>query len=230
VTPILKKLAAAALAALLPLSLAACSKGGSSSTPNASGGVSELTMWTHNAGNKNELAAITQIVDDYNASQTKYKVKIQAFPQDSYNQSVVAAAASKKLPCILDIDGPNVPNWAWAATWPAGRDGRDPVEVTADRARPVQGQDLLLRLRRGAHHGVASRSSPSRASGSPPSTPWTKDEFTAALAAEGVRHANPLDIATSFTGSGGPYAYSPFLQSFGGDLINAATTSRPRAP
>ena len=50
-------------------------------------------MWTHNAGNKEELAAITQIVNDYNASQTKYKVKIQAFPQDSYNQSVVAAAA-----------------------------------------------------------------------------------------------------------------------------------------
>ena len=71
-------------------------------------------MWTHNAGNKGELAAITKIVNDYNASQTKYKVKMQAFPQDSYNQSVVAAAASKKLPCILDIDGPNVPNWAWA--------------------------------------------------------------------------------------------------------------------
>ena len=29
-----------------------------------------------------------------------------------------------------------------------------------------------------------------------------------------------LDIATSFTGEWWPYAYSPFLQSFGGDLIN----------
>ena len=27
---------------------------------------------------------------------------------------MVAAAASKKLPCILDIDQPNVANWAWA--------------------------------------------------------------------------------------------------------------------
>ena len=27
---------------------------------------------------------------------------------------MTAAAAAKKLPCILDIDGPNVPNWAWA--------------------------------------------------------------------------------------------------------------------
>ena len=106
-----KRVAVGLLAAALPLSMAACSKGASSSTGSAGG---ELTMWTHNAGNKAELAAVTQIVNDYNASQKKYKVKIQAFPQDSYNQSVVAAAASKKLPCILDIDGPNVPNWAWA--------------------------------------------------------------------------------------------------------------------
>ena len=32
-----------------------------------------------------------------------------AFPQDSYNQSVVAAAAAKKLPCISTSIGPNVP-------------------------------------------------------------------------------------------------------------------------
>ena len=101
--------------AALPLSAVACAKGGSSSQAARDyGGGGTLTMWTHNAGNENELAAIKTIVDDYNASQTKYKVEVQAFPQDSYNQSVVAAAAAKKLPCILDIDGPNVPNWAWA--------------------------------------------------------------------------------------------------------------------
>ena len=83
-------------------------------------------MWTHNAGNKNELASIEAIVDDFNASQTKYKVEVQAFPQDSYNQSVVAAAAAKKLPCILDIDGPNVPNWAWAG-YLAPLEGMDDV-------------------------------------------------------------------------------------------------------
>lgn len=34
-----------------------------------------------------------QVVKDFNASQSKYKVKIQAFPQGSYNDSVVAAAS-----------------------------------------------------------------------------------------------------------------------------------------
>ena len=107
------RLAALALAAALPLTLAACSKGGSSSNADTTpGGTTTLTMWTHNAGNKNELAAVQQIVTDYNASQTKYKVDVQAFPQDSYNQSVVAAAAAKKLPA------------SWTSTAPTSRTGR----------------------------------------------------------------------------------------------------------
>lgn len=107
----LKRLATVSLAVAMALSLAACSKG-SSSTNNAASGT--LTLWTHNAGNANELASINAIVADYNTSQKTYQVKVQAFPQDSYNQSVTAAAAAKNLPCILDVDAPNVPNWAWA--------------------------------------------------------------------------------------------------------------------
>ncbi len=95
-------------------------------------------MWTHNAGNETELAAINQIVSDYNASQTKYKVEVQAFPQDSYNQSVVAAAAAKTLPCILDIDGPNVPNWAWAG-YLAPLDGLDETLSKFLPARSARG-------------------------------------------------------------------------------------------
>ena len=85
--------------------------------PSGGGGSSEggeLTLWTHNAGNKEELAVVNQIVSDYNASQTKNQVKVQAFPQAAYNDAVTAAATSKKLPCILDMDAPIVPNWAWA--------------------------------------------------------------------------------------------------------------------
>jgi len=119
-----KLVAATIVAATLPFTLAACAKGGTSTNAATPGGTQTLSMWTHNAGNKTELAAIQAIVTDYNASQTKYKVDLQAFPQDSYNQSVVAAAAAKKLPCILDMDGPNVPNWAWAG-YLAPLDGMD---------------------------------------------------------------------------------------------------------
>jgi multiple sugar transport system substrate-binding protein len=209
------------LAALLGVTLTGCAKGGSSS----SGGNGELTMWTHNAGNKDELAAITKIVNDYNASQKKYKVKIQAFPQDSYNQSVVAAAAAKKLPCILDIDGPNVPNWAWAG-YLAPLTGLDD---TLSKFLPSVLGKYDNKIYSYGYYDVAltmaTRKSILAANGIRVPTldqPWTKDEFTAALAklkATG-KFQNPLDIATSFTGEWWPYAYSPMLQSFGGDLIN----------
>ena len=183
----IKRLATVALIVALPLSLTACAKGGNSPSGGTSeeGGGGTLTLWTHNAGNKNELAAIKAIVNDFNASQTKYKVEVQAFPQDSYNQSVVAAAAAKKLPCILDIDGPNVPNWAWAG-YLAPLEGMDDTlskYLPIDR-RQVQGQDLLLRLlRRRADDGQPQVDPRASTASAIPTVdkPWTRDEFMAAL-------------------------------------------------
>ena len=63
--------------------LAGCAKGGS--TAGDSDGT--ITLWTHNAGNDAELGAIQQIVDDYNGSQKKYTVKVQAFPQDGFEKT-----------------------------------------------------------------------------------------------------------------------------------------------
>jgi multiple sugar transport system substrate-binding protein len=222
----IKRLAAVILLAMAPATLAACAKGGStSSSSNQSGGGGTVTMWTHNAGNKNELAAIEQIVNDYNASQSKYKVEVQAFPQDSYNQSVVAAAAAKKLPCLLDIDGPNVPNWAWAG-YLAPIEGMDDtlskylpstVGKYNDKTYSFGYYDVALT--------IVSRKSVLKKYGIRTPTvdqPWTGDEFNAAL--KKIKDSGdfdyPLDIATSFTGEWWPYAYSPMLQSFGGDLIN----------
>ena len=225
-TPTTKRVAVGLLAAALPLSLAACSKGSSSSTGAAARWHQTLTMWTHNAGNKTELAAITAIVNDYNASQTKYKVEIQAFPQDSYNQSVVAAAAAKKLPCILDIDGPNVPNWAWAGYLAPLEGSTTRSRSTCRGARQVGRQDVLLRLlRRRARPWSRRKSILEKYGIRIPTTDQPVDEGRVHRRAEedqGLRRLPdyPLDIATSFTGEWWPYAYSPFLQSFGGDLIN----------
>ena len=73
-----------------------------------------LTMWYHGAGNEAEIKIINQIVTDFNASQTDWKVEVQSFPQLAYNDSVVAGALAGNLPDILDVDGPVMPNWAWA--------------------------------------------------------------------------------------------------------------------
>lgn len=225
-TSILKRIAVGALALALPLGASACAKGGSTGRSNeGSGGTKTVSMWTHNAGNKNELAAIEAVVKDYNASQTNYKVEVQAFPQDSYNQSVVSAAAAKKLPCVLDIDGPNVPNWAWAG-YLAPIEGMDDtfskylpsaLGKYNDKIYSYGYYDVTLTM-------VTRKSILEKYDIRIPTAdqPWTKDEFSAAL--EKIKasgdYDNPLDLATSFTGEWWPYAYSPFLQSFGGDLIN----------
>ena len=74
----------------------------------------ELSLWYHGAGNAVERDILTGIVDDFNASQSDWKVVIEQFPQAAYNNSVTAAALSGELPDILDVDGPIMPNWAWA--------------------------------------------------------------------------------------------------------------------
>ena len=74
----------------------------------------KLTMWYHGAGNQAEKDVLLGIINDYNASQGKYVVEVQDFPQISYNDSVVAGALAGNLPDIIDVDGPVMPNWAWA--------------------------------------------------------------------------------------------------------------------
>jgi multiple sugar transport system substrate-binding protein len=219
-----KLVVATLVAATLPFTLAACSKGGTSSSAT-SGGTQTLSLWTHSAGNKDELAAVQQIITDYNGSQTKFKVDLQAFPQESYNQSVVAAAAAKKLPCILDTDGPNVSNWAWAG-YLAPLVGMDDtlskfmpsaVGKWNDKAYSFGYGDVALNF--------TTRKSTLQKYGIRVPTidsPWTADEFTAALTKirDSGNFEYAFDLQTGNTGEWLPYAYSPLLQSFGGDLIN----------
>jgi multiple sugar transport system substrate-binding protein len=214
--------AASAAVAALAIGLVACSSGGASGGDGRGG---NLTLWTHNAGNPAELEAIEKIVADYNASQDENTVKVQAFPQESYNDSVVAAASAGKLPCIVDIDGPNVPNWAWAQYLTP----LDLPDVDLDDFLPsVQGSwdgevysigyyDVALTM--------LSKKSVLEPNGIRIPTadePWTEDELNDALAALKAtgQWEHPLDLGTGGGGEWLPYAYSPFLQSFGGDLID----------
>ncbi|MEM8858083.1 MAG: extracellular solute-binding protein, partial [Chloroflexota bacterium] len=73
-----------------------------------------LSMWYHGAGNEVEANILNSIVEDFNASQSTYVLEVQDFPQESYNESITAAALSGDLPDIIDVDGPVMPNWAWS--------------------------------------------------------------------------------------------------------------------
>lgn len=215
-------LATSLAAASLLGTLGACSKGSASSS---SEGANEITMWTHNAGNPEELKAIEDVVAAYNSSsEAKANVKVQAFPQDSYNDSVVSAASAGNLPCIVDIDGPNVPNWAWAEYLQPLNLSTDLTSNLPSTVAKWDGETYAV-----GYYDVAlammARASDLKAAGVRVATieePWTADEFQDALTKLKAlgKWEHPLDMGTAGTGEWLPYAYSPMLQSFGGDLIN----------
>jgi multiple sugar transport system substrate-binding protein len=214
----------AALVAVLALTGCGQAGQGSGTTQD---GRTELTMWTHSAGNPAELEVYEQIISDFNASQDEYEVVHESFPQGAYNDAIVAAAASGDLPCLLDLDGPIMPNWAWAGYL-------QPLEL------PTELTDSLLPTAVGvwddqiysagywdAALSIFARKSVLEGNGIRIPTvdqPWTKDEFSQALATlKAAGYETPIDIGAEDTGEWWPYAYSPLLQSFGGDLIDRST-------
>lgn len=212
------------------LALAGCGQAGQGNTgttdPTA-GGTAQLTMWTHSAGNPAELEVYERIISDFNASQDKFEIVHESFPQGAYNDAIVAAAAAGDLPCLLDLDGPIMPNWAWAGYL-------QPLQL------PTALTDKLLPTAVGkwdgqiysagywdAALGIFARKSVLDANGIRIPTvdqPWTEAEFDELLGKlKSAGYDTPIDIGAEDTGEWWPYAYSPFLQSFGGDLIDRST-------
>ena len=184
-----------------------------------------LTMWYHGAGNEVEKKILTGIIDDFNKSQGDFAVTLEQFPQKAYNDSVTAAAASGKLPDIIDVDGPVMPGWAWAGYMAPLT--VDPAAYSKFLPGPIgtyNGKVYSIGLWDAAVAMVA-RKSVLDANGIRVPTldkPWTGDEFEAALQklkASG-KFEYPLDLGMAWTGEWYPYAFSPFLQSFGGDMVD----------
>lgn len=193
-------------------------------------GKTMLTLWTHSAGNENEMNVIGKAVTDFNAKQDKYEVSVEAFPQASYNDSVAAASVANSLPCIIDLDGPAVPNFAWSGyIQPLPVTDAELAEMGIMSAAVGRYQDKVYSL---GQFDVAlllyARQSVLDKFGIRIPTleqPWTLDEFDAALKTlkDSGEFEYALDLGTGGSGEWWPYAYSPMLQSFGGDLIDRNT-------
>lgn len=187
-----------------------------------------LSMWYHGAGNEVEKNILNGIITDFNASQSDWKIELQEFPQGAYNEAVVAAALSGSLPDIIDTDGPVMPNWAWSGYMQP----LNLAEGSLDNFLPGaigtwEGKVYSVGLWDAAVAMVTRRSTLEDNGIRIPSLeqPWTADEFNAALEtlkATG-KYDYPLDLGMAWTGEWYPYAFSPFLQSFGGDLIDRST-------
>ncbi len=185
----------------------------------------QISMWYHGAGNPTEGEILNQIITDFNASQGDYEVVLESFPQDSYNDSVTAAALAGNLPDIIDVDGPILPNWAWAgymapleideskiANFLPGTKGRWNGELYAiglwDAACAIYARRSVLEA-----HDIRIPTL---------DEPWNRNEFMTALRAlkAGGDFDYALDLGMAWTGEWYPYAFGPFLQSFGGDIID----------
>jgi multiple sugar transport system substrate-binding protein len=219
-----KKIFWSLLAVLMILSLALAACGGQEVVEPAAGPIT-LSLWYHGAGNETESSIIMQIINDYNASQDAYVVEMEDFPQASYNESIVAAALAGDLPDIIDMDGPVMPNWAWSGYLapldlsPGALDGFLPGAI-GEWDGKVYSVGLW-----DAACAVFARKSVLEENGIRVPTldePWTFEEFDAALetlqATGDYEYA--FDLGMAWTGEWYPYAFSPFLQSFGGDIID----------
>lgn len=186
----------------------------------------ELSLWYHGAGNAEERKILTGIIEDFNASQKEWRVSLQEFPQAAYNESVTAAALSNKLPDILDVDGPNMPNWAWAGYL-------QPLQMSEEKLKNFlpgaigkwNGKLYSVGLWDAALAVFARKSVLEKNDIRIPTLekPWTGEEFTAILeklkATGGFEYA--IDLGMADKTEWYSYAFTPLLESFGGGLIDA---------
>jgi multiple sugar transport system substrate-binding protein len=188
----------------------------------------ELVMYTHNGGNSGEYKDVLKTVTDFNASQKKYKVTIKKFPQASYNDAIVASAAANRLPCILDIDAPVAPAWAYAGYLSPLTVSKSITDKFQASAKGIYDGKLYTLGLYEAAIGLYARKSILKDLGlrTPTvDTPWNLTEFNDALAkakASG-KYTYAISMGTGWTGEWYPYGFSPLLQSFGGDLVDRKT-------
>lgn len=188
----------------------------------------ELSMWFHGAGDEPAMKVINRIIEDFNGSQSDWSVTLETFPQIAYNDSVVAAALAGNLPDILDVDGPVMPNWAWAGyLQPLPIDQSEFDEFLPSAKGVWNGKLYSIGLWDAAVALYARKSTLEELDLRTPTVddPWTREEFMAALDAAKAsgKYEYPLDLGMAWSGEWYPYAFSPLLQSFGGDLIDRST-------
>ena len=188
----------------------------------------ELSLWYHGAGNPEERAVLLNVIDDFNASQSDWSVVMEEFPQESYNSSIVAAALSGDLPDIIDVDGPIMPGWAWSGYMVPLNLSEGALDGFLPGAVGVYNGEVYAVGLWDAAVAIYARQSVLEANDIRIPTleePWTGDEFDAileTLQATGD-FENAFDVGMAWKGEWYTYAISPFLQSFGGDMVDRET-------
>lgn len=202
-------------------------------TAMAQDGKQQVSLWFH-SGQGSERDALAELIDQFNAQSEEYEVVPLEVPEGSYNDQVKAAALAGDLPCVLDFDGPFVYNYVFSGDL-IPLDDYVSEDMLADVLPSIIDQgtvnDQLWSLGQ-FDSGLAlwgNRALLEEAGVRIPEgidDTWTLDEFNAALEAlAGVvpEDGYPLDLQFQLTGEWYSYAFGPWLQSFGGDVIDRET-------
>lgn len=193
---------------------------------------SEITIWFHASG---ASPIYEEQVQRFNSSQDEYRAVITEIPGGAvsgtgYNDAVNAAAVAGDLPCVLDLDGPNAYNYAWAGflepLGPYLPDGyMDDFLPTIVQQATYNDQIYAIGPSDSITGLVSTRPVLEAIGARIPEgidDPWTLEEFNGYLeAAQALdTHDYALDTKMNFgAGEWYTYAFSPVVQSFGGDLI-----------
>jgi multiple sugar transport system substrate-binding protein len=211
------------IAALLAV-LTGCD--GGSHQPQAG---STLRVWAH-AGQAAERAVLEQQVQRFEQHNPDLSVVLSFLPERNYNAQVQSAALAGDLPDVLELDGPYLYNYVW-------QQKLQPL----DRLLPAGLQeDLLPSLRvqgsyRGRLYAVGSFDSGLAlyarrslleqagldAAPAHPDDALSAERFEQLLQALAAQDADGavLDLKLNYPDEWFSYAFSPWLQSAGADLI-----------
>jgi len=216
------------LSICLLLLLTAC---GGQEADHASG-ISVIKVWAH-AGQAPERLILEQQATRFNNSQADLQVRLTFIPERSYNAQIQAAAVAGDLPDLLEFDGPFLFNYVWQQQL-TPLDGLLSATTQEELLPSVFKQGRYLDRLYGVgtfDSGLglfARHSALANAGVRIPTTPedaWTGTEFLSVLELLASRDpdAMVLDLKLNYSGEWFTYAFSPLLQSAGGDLIDRSS-------
>lgn len=210
-----------------------CSACGFTSVPtfgNTSNPI-KLQLFFH-SGQGPERDALNASLQAFSASNPDITVEAVQLPENRYTEQVNLAAMAHSLPCLLDFDGPTLYNYAWSGYLV-------PLDKYVSSAMKADFLPSIINQGTYNHHlyslgqfdsglGIyANKQYLKEAAVRIPTIdyPWTLTEFNSILAklkkVPGVEY--PLDLKMDMNGEWFTYGFSPFVESFGGDLINRST-------
>lgn len=219
------------LLVILSMLLVACDL----ASPTASGHQPTVIKLFFHAGQGPEREALDATLREFSTLHPDIRVEEVQLPEGNYTDLVNIAAMARSLPCLLDFDGPTLYNYAWSGYL-------RPLDKYVSPAMRADFLPSIIQQGTYNHHlyslgqfdsGLgfyANRQYLNEAGVRIPTIdhPWTLRELNNILArlkhVPGVRYPLDLHMNTGYgDGEWFTYGFSPFIESFGGDLINRAT-------